>query len=225
MARRKTTVVFDLDDTLYPERDYIRSGYRHVARFLREDRGTDQRYEDWLWEHFLGGQASGAFDALNERFDLSLEHEDILRLVDIYRRHQPEIQPFPGIPVLLERLKKKFHLGLLSDGFLPAQQFKLDALGIESLFDTVVFTEAMGRSAWKPSPAGFEKVSADLSVPHHCCVYVSDNPAKDFVAPNELGWLSVQYRREGQIHADSDPPPSGRPQVTVHSDEELLAVL
>ncbi len=218
-------VIFDLDDTLYPERQYVRSGYRAVAQHLTETPGSGEQFQDWLWERFCQGQAAGAFDAMSERFDLGLSAEQIGKLVTVYRQHVPDIRAFDSVPDLLGRLGGSYKLGLLSDGFLPAQRLKLEALGLERFFHAIVFTEEMGREYWKPSPAGFEKISQLLGAPPEACCYVSDNPAKDFVAPNALGWLAVQYIRPGQVHADKPAPSNGRPQVVVHDDDELCRAL
>ena len=62
MARPLTiqAVVFDLDDTLYPERDYVRSGYRVVARHLAGMLKRDEPMDTWLWKRFLSGHYAGA---------------------------------------------------------------------------------------------------------------------------------------------------------------------
>lgn len=219
------TVVFDLDDTLYPEREYVRSGYRAVEAFLRARRGVELPLADWLWGRFCSGRTSGAFDAMNEHFRLGLTREDLLDLVDEYRGHAPSIQPYPDVPGLLDQLGARYRLGLLSDGYLPAQRLKLEALGLGSRFEAIVFTEEIGRDAWKPSPTGFERIREMLDVPHDACAYVSDNPAKDFLAPNALGWLTVQFHRPQQVHAHKPPPPGGAPKAAVETAEQLMREL
>jgi len=220
-------VVFDLDDTLYPERDYVRSGYRAVGRRLggRLGRGEGTQFADWLWQRFLTGTAENAFNALSEQFDLNLTDEQIAEMVEVYRGHRPQIRPYGGMVEVLAALHGRYRLGLLSDGFLPAQRLKLDALKIENFFDAVIFTEQMGRGAWKPSPAGYQAVRELLGVPNECCAYVADNPAKDFVAANELGWLTVQFLHPGQLHAHKSPPASGRPQTVIRLPGELHEAL
>ena len=220
-----SAVVFDLDDTLYPEREYIRSGYRAVARLVRDKLACDHPLEDWLWRRFCLGRANGALDAMNEHFALGLAGEDIRRLVEEYRRHTPTIQPYADVPQLLETLAGSCRLGMLSDGFLPAQRLKLEALKLGDVFEAVVFTEEMGRDKWKPSPDGFVRLAELLDTPHEACAYVADNPAKDFLAPNALGWLSVQFLRDGQVHAHNPAPPGGKPQKIVRSAEQLLEAL
>ncbi len=224
-------VVFDLDDTLYAERHYVRSGYRAVGKHLRWTLGCENltggsvTAEDWLWDRFCRGEAAGAFDALNEMFDLGLASNDIKQLVRVYRSHHPDICAIDGTVEALEHLAGQYRLGLLSDGFLPAQQLKLDALGLGDLFAAVVFTEDLGREFWKPSPAGFEAVAGQLGVPHDTCAYVGDNPSKDFVAPNALGWLTVQMVRPDQVHAHKPAPVGGEAQQVVESWDDLISVI
>ena len=218
---RNQAVVFDLDDTLYAERDYVLSGYGAVAEHLSDDPARAGELRRWLRERFLGGQSAGAFDALNGNFSLGLGKRQIAELVEVYRNHSPRIAPRPGIPRLLEKLHRGSRLGIVSDGFLPAQKLKLDALGIVGYFDAVIFTEALGRESWKPSPAGFEALCKELQLDAGNCTYVADNPAKDFAAPNALGWRTVQLLMDGQIHSHKPAPPGGEAQFIVNSIDEL----
>jgi len=218
-------VVFDLDDTLYAERDYVRSGYRAVAEHLRRATGRTDPFENWLWRRFESGQAGGALDALDEQFSLGLRAEGIAELVRVYREHRPDIVPRPGAVELLRRLGKRHRLGLLSDGYLPAQRLKLDALGLAPLLDAVVITEEMGRAFWKPAPQGYAAVRDSLGAADEQCAYVADNPAKDFVAPNRMGWLTIQLVCAGQIHSANPAPEGGKPQAVVSSLDEAEGVV
>jgi len=219
---KRALIVFDLDDTLYPERQYVRSGYRAVSRCLDERFGNGNRFEQFLWNRFCRGSAAGAFDALNSEFGLGLSSRQILDLVTVYREHPPEIQAFRAMPHLLSLLHGRYSLGLLSDGFLPAQRLKLEALQLTRFFDEVVYTEEMGRESWKPSPDGFQRMSEAMDVPHERCAYVGDNLAKDFIAPNSLGWLTVRYVHPGQVHRLPAPDESALPQHTVHLPGQLM---
>ncbi|MHC4982052.1 MAG: HAD family hydrolase [Planctomycetota bacterium] len=223
-------VVFDLDDTLYAERDYVRSGYRAVAERLENcpaggGEADADIYQRWLWQRFLRGKSEAAFDALNDHWRLGLTAEQIRQLVDTYRGHRPDIRPTDGVAEMLGHLHPRFGLALLTDGYLPAQHLKLEALKLRRFFDVTVFTEEFGRACWKPSAAGYEMAQQRLGLPHEALAYVGDNPAKDFVAPNELGWLSVQFLRPGQIHARRPAPPGGEPKVVVCSPGELHKAL
>jgi putative hydrolase of the HAD superfamily len=223
-------IAFDLDDTLYAERDYVRSGYRAVGDHLRRAQGTAEPYEEHLWRSFVAGRGAWAFQELSERFALGLSQGGVAALVKVYREHRPEIQPFPWVRPLLERLRTRYRLGLLSDGYLPAQRFKWEALGLAHFFDAVVWTEELGREAWKPSQIGFLQLARELGLGKRAhrrppIAYVADNPAKDFVAPNELGWVTIQYTPPAAIHAGAAAPPGGEPQIQTASAEELRVLL
>jgi putative hydrolase of the HAD superfamily len=217
--------IFDIDDTLYPERAFVRSGYNAVGKHLRLRQGRSEPLADWLWRRFLAGQTDRAFDELNDKFQLGLTQAGIAELVEVYRFHRPDISPFAGIVDVLEQLQPHLLLGIVSDGPARMQRNKLDALGLADFFQAVVLTDNLGPGLGKPNPAGFELVSQKLAIPHAGCAYVSDNPAKDFVGPNSLGWLTVQYIRPGQIYAEVQPPPAGEPEYTLDCDEQLLNLL
>ncbi|MFW6155148.1 MAG: HAD family hydrolase [Planctomycetota bacterium] len=218
-------VVFDLDDTLCSERDYVRSGYGAVAATMAADPVASSAIAEWMWARFCEGRTERMFNAAAAAFGLPDDPDTIARWVACYRDHRPQIAPHADAVEVLEALRGRVKLGLLSDGFLPAQALKLDAVGLQAYFDAIVFTEAMGRDCWKPSPAGFERIAAELNVPHNCCAYVGDNPSKDFVAPNALGWLTIQWRRDGQVHADTPAADGGTPDIIVADAAALLATL
>ncbi|MBN1555972.1 MAG: HAD family hydrolase, partial [Phycisphaerae bacterium] len=182
MSREKReiqVIVFDVDDTLYPERRFVRGGYRAVAARLREELSRPDRFEDWLWRRFLDGKSAGAFNDLSNEFHLNLNDRDVARLADCYRFHIPEITPYDGVPALLERLGKSYRLGLLTDGPARMQLHKIKALGLSESFDErlVVLTDALGPGCGKPSPAGFELIADRAKVEHSSCAYIGDNPA------------------------------------------------
>lgn len=218
-------VVFDLDDTLFPEREYVRSGYSTVAERLRKSLGRTDRFEDWLWDRFLAGQGQGAFDSLNESFRLAMSGDQVLQLVTVYREHVPAIRAFDGMMDILGGLRESYKLGLLTDGFLPAQKLKFQALRIERFFDASVFTEELGRQFWKPSTRGFEVIRERLGAEHAACAYVADNTIKDFLPGNQLGWRTIRFVRPGQVYCEAASPPDGEPQRIVRDGQELREAL
>jgi len=197
-----TTVVFDLDDTLYDELDYCRSGFRAVSRFLAglslvpccDDLfGT-------LWRHFTAGNRTATFNAVLEELGIAYDDALIAQLIEVYRSHRPELALPADSRRTLATLGKTFRLALLTDGYLPAQRLKVQALNLESCFEAIVYTEELGRAGWKPAPAGFEKLVEQLNVTADQMVYVGDNESKDFIAPNAMGMLTVQLRRPARLH-------------------------
>lgn len=198
-------VVFDMDDTLYLERDYVKSGFHAVARHVSSV-VSEQAFFQAMWSMFEAGVRGDTFNRALEQFPDVAEKYDIGQLVEVYRVHRPDIAIIPEIAKLLVRLRDAgMKLGVLSDGPLVSQQAKADALGVSALVDEVMLTDALGRASWKPSPAGFQKLAESLRVSHDSLVYVGDNPEKDFIAPNALGWQTIRLRMEGQLRCDQEP--------------------
>ncbi len=221
------TVVFDLDDTLYDEIDYCRSAFSAVAAHLAESHphlSADHVFRA-LWDPFAGGNHTRTFNSALETLNIPYDSEFIGALVEVYRKHTPSITLPPESLEVLNILKDRYKLAMLTDGFLPAQQLKVRALGIEHFFQCIVYTEALGRAFWKPSPVGFQKIAADLGTAPERMVYIGDNEEKDFVAPNALGFLTVRIQRPDAIHTKSAADPSARAQRRIESLSELPDLL
>lgn len=198
-------VVFDMDDTLYLERDYVKSGFRAVAEHVRSVVDKTTAFEV-MWNMFESGVRGDTFDRLFSAHPELAETYTTKELVAVYRGHAPAIKVIPAMRALMETLRARgVALGLLSDGPLASQQAKADALNVADLVDHVVLTDALGREHWKPDPAGFELLARKMNCSHNSLVYVGDNPVKDFVAPKQLGWMAVRLRLPGQLRIDLEP--------------------
>jgi len=222
-----TTVIFDLDDTLYDEVEYCRSGFHAVADFLAQlpDWPTSNHIFDALWDQFEAGNHTKTFNAALDEFGKEHDEKLISKLVELYRNHIPKITLPTDSRDVLDQLSGRYTLALLTDGFLPAQQLKVHALGIEKYFKTIVYTEMLGRDCWKPSPAGFKKLIQKLNANPENMVYVADNQQKDFIAPNSLGLSTIQIIRPSRIHTQSSQNADAAPGYTMHKITELFPLL
>ena len=146
----------------------------------------------------------------------------VAELVGLYRCHRPTLRLEPRVRNALEKLRQKFKLGLITDGYLPTQQLKVEALQLENTFGHIIYTEELGREFWKPSPRPFELMAETLGCGHSQCVYIADNPAKDFVAPNQLGWFTIQLLRHDRIPRDMVPATHGQAHTKIENITELL---
>ncbi len=224
-----TTVVFDLDDTLYDETDFCRSGFRAAARFVAtlSDKHTADDIFAAIWDCFITGNRTSTFNAALDRLDIPYDQTIIARLVEIYRTHTPTLTLPADSRATLDALSGKYTLGLLSDGYLPTQRLKVQALGIEDYFAAIVYTEELGREFWKPSPRGFEKLIELLRARPDQMAYVADNEAKDFIAPNGLGMLTIQLLRPRGLYGRvSDPPlPHATSKLRIDRINKVIDVL
>jgi len=207
-----TTVIFDLDDTLYDEIEYCKSGFTAVAEFLanRFDSTPGQQIYKVLWKQFSAGNRTKTFNTALDELKISYDGKLIVEMVEVYRNHTPDIELPQESREILGLLGKKYALGLLTDGFLPAQRLKVQALEIEKYFKCIIYTEELGRDCWKPSPAGFIKIMDNLDAKPENAVYIADNEKKDFIAPNRLGMFTIQLIRPARIQTlsgrESDAP-------------------
>lgn len=222
-----TTVVFDLDDTLYDEIEYCKSGFEAVADFLAKELEAPaaERIFKALWERFTAGNRRSTFDAALDELGIKHDGKFVQQLVDIYRSHVPNLTlPHDSRDVLCE-LGAKYTLALLTDGFLPAQKLKVQSLGIEGFFKCIVYTEQLGREYWKPSPAGFEKIIEMLDTKPENMVYIADNEKKDFIAANKLGFATVQLIRPARLHTSVCAEIGAKAQFVIHEIRQLPTLL
>ncbi len=218
-------IVFDLDDTLYPEVQYVRSGFRVAAQRLAGSDCDAERVFDLLWQTFENGPRDRVFNTVLEQLGESDDPQVIAELVGLYRCHRPSLQLEPAVRGMLEQLHIKYKLGLITDGFLPAQKLKVETLQLDGIFDHIIYTEELGREFWKPSPKAFEMMSEAMNCSGQECVYIADNPSKDFIAPNQLGWQSVQVQRADRIHTDVATVAGGGPRIVIDDVTRLSEVL
>jgi len=222
-----TTVIFDLDDTLYDEIDYCRSGFAAVARYLAGlgDYPDDAVLFTALDDQFTAGNHTTTFNAALDRLGVKYDDKLIADLIQLYRNHVPSIELPPDSKQVLNLLAPSYTLALLTDGFLPAQHLKVRALGIEHYFQHIIYTEQLGRQFRKPAPEGFEKLIQDLNASPGQMAYVADNDQKDFIAPNKLGLATIKVVRPHRIHTRPAARQEARPSHTIHGIEPLPDLL
>lgn len=194
-------VVFDIDDTLYLERDYVRSGFDAVDAVVRQRCGVDG-FSGTAWSLFERGERGDIFDRALAALGVVAEAGLVAALVDAYRAHAPSIRLLDDARVCIERLHGRATLAGLTDGPPASQRAKIRALGLEAWLFPIVVTAELGPGLGKPHPVGFRYIEEATGARGASCLYVADNPAKDFAGPRALGWRTVRIRRPGGLHVD-----------------------
>ncbi len=189
--------VFDLDDTLYPEIEFVKSGFQVVAGYLGDRYGYNAKELQSKLASILKRDGRGkVFNTLLEELGLYSE-ANLLLLIHLYRTHKPNINLYKDVLLTIERLKNLgTNFAIVTDGMASVQRNKLASLRLSNYFDILFCTDELGRKYWKPSTISFEVVLKLLDIRPDEAVYIGDNVAKDFLGPNSLGMHTIQVIRQ-----------------------------
>lgn len=188
---KHTVVIFDLDDTLFEEHDFVLSGFRNIAGMYI---GHEKKVFEQMIESF--SRKENVFQNLiNFMPDVT---DNIDYLIHVYRNHIPAITLPEDSASFLALLKKQgCRTGLLSDGRSITQRNKLSALGLQNYFDLVVISEEFGSE--KPELRNYKIFKDTFGEGEYICF--GDNTNKDFITPNYLGWETIGvFDRGKNIH-------------------------
>ena len=220
-----SAVIFDLDDTLYPEREYAFSGFAAVAEAFKGRLGDPVEAARALQRLLDTDRRPQVFNALLAERGIAHDKGLIRQMVEVYRTHRPQISPYPDADAALIRFRGQYRLGLITDGPPVAQWAKIDALKLRGRLDEIIVTSELEPNGAKPHPRAFELIAQRLGVQPSECVYVGDNAAKDFIAPNALGWVTVQIIRREGIYYGSVGPVAGAPHFSIDTLDALDGIL
>ena len=196
-------LVFDLDDTLYPELSYVHSGFRAVAAFLSPLLGVpaETLAAGMIAEEVAQGRGQVFDNVLRQhgRWTKTL----VAACLRTYRQHRPELRLYPDA----ERCLSRFAAGplyLVTDGHKEVQARKVAALNLADRLRYAYLTNRYGRHRAKPDPHVFGLISRRESVVPSQVIYVGDNPRKDFVGIKPLGFRTVRILRGNYAHLEAD---------------------
>lgn len=218
-------VIFDLDDTLISEDEYIKSGYRYLSKAIENKYSIDAKrvYEELYYLYSI--DSKNVFNRFLDNHEIIYQKEDILFLVEEYRNHKPDIRFKDGVIPTLEKLKEmKIKLGIISDGYLLTQRNKADVLNLNELFDKVIFTEELGREYWKPHPKSFEIMKDYFDVEFNEMMYVGDNPEKDFYISSIYPVVTVRLVMDG-VYKDKTYLENIKENYSIKKFQELFEIM
>lgn len=214
-------VVFDLDDTLYPEKSFVFSGFEAVAAWLRQKVTCPFDPAERMRGLFEQGARGHIFDQVLAEMHCSDADTLVPLMVECYRSHEPQIGLFEDADRALVRWRAGYRLALISDGPLAMQQNKVNALGLADRLDLIILTDQWGREFWKPHPRAFETVQKTWGLDGAACLYIADNVEKDFFSPLWLGWRTVRICRKGATYEKSKPDLAGRPEFEADDLDDI----
>lgn len=186
-------IVFDLDDTLYDEINFVKSGFKAVCSYfsLKYKLNEELFYSKMI--EFLDKDGRGkVFDNVLEYFDI-FNKTNVKRSISLYRTHIPKITLKKEAIAILEHFNSKnIPLYLVTDGNKLVQYNKILALDIEKYLKKAFITHRYGIQHSKPSPYCFLKIAKNEKVNNSDIVYIGDNVNKDFVGIKPLGFRTIK---------------------------------
>ena len=207
--------IFDLDDTLYKELEFLKSAYMFIANIL-ESHIKKNIYDEMI--NYYHNEES-TFDIIKQKYKFPYS---INQLVEMYRTHVPKLKLSLDTKFFLDYLKNNnIKMGLITDGRSVTQRNKIKSLKIGSFFEKIIISEEFGFS--KPSIEIFN----NFNEKKYNYIYVADNTSKDFLTPNKIGWITCCLLDNGvNIHKQNfSLEEKYLPQFKIKSFNDLISLI
>jgi 5'-nucleotidase len=217
-------ILFDADETLF-EFDALRGLKLMFSRFGIDFSDADfseyQLVNKPLWVQYQNGEITATqlqyqrFQSWAERLDetpKTLNSAFLSAMADI-------CAPLHGAANLLNTLRGKMKLGIITNGFTELQQVRLERTGFRDHFDVLIISEQVGVA--KPHPEIFEYALSAMGHPsRERVLMVGDNPDSDILGGLNAGLHTCW------VNADNKPEPTDiKPHYQVSSLSELELLL
>ncbi|WPC41053.1 HAD family hydrolase [Clostridium sp. JS66] len=200
------TIIFDLDDTLYIERDFVYGAFEKVCEYLalKFNKDYEKLYNSTIDILNIHGRGK-VFNMLCDKYNIK---EDISDLVEIYRNAKPSLRLYEDALYFLKECsldnkKVKFNLGLITDGKASVQWNKIKALKLENYIDKIIVTDDYGIDYWKPNEFAYREMMKHFNCTAEECIYVGDNPNKDFIGARKVNMHTVRIIRDIGDHMNT----------------------
>lgn len=205
-------IFFDLDRTLWDFDAAAEVAFERIyEQYHLKDLGIPSAHEfhevyhplnERLWELYREDKITK--DNLNRaRFVLPLEHYGIHdtaladHLSEDYVYWSPRIvRLVPGTMDLLEYLKPKYHLHLITNGFQEVQDTKLSLSGMKPYFETLTVSEEVGVK--KPNPEIFHYALRKANASAEESLVIGDEMAVDIDGARAAGIDQVFFNQNGK---------------------------
>ncbi len=218
-------VVFDLDDTLYPEYEYVLSGFQCVITKINKDFGKEIRLGEIV--ELYDGSRNNVFNRLLDKNDVAYDKAYVADLIAVYKRHSPKIAFYDGAIDAFNFCKSEgIKLGIITDGTPIQQNNKIKALNLKNWVDEYIVTdEIAGTESRKPNKISFETMANKLDVEASQMIYIGDNPRKDFAISETLPVKTIRLLNEDTLYYKEDYLNDILPTYVVNSFDEIIRII
>jgi len=183
LINRYSVFVFDLDNTLYDENDYLFCGYKFIAEYVatKHNNFTSKDYYDYLTMEFNLNGREGLFDKFIAHFNIPVQMNELL---DILHSHHSTIQLNKNAKEFIDlilRQKKKIYI--LTNGNIKQQQNKVKLLELNSLYPNIKILYASAIKP-KPSPLAMQMIIAKENSKVSDVLFIGDSNVDELTAKN-----------------------------------------
>jgi putative hydrolase of the HAD superfamily len=208
----RTIVLLDLDDTLYPEVDFVSSAFKELATMISP---AIESIHTEMMKWF--SKKEDVFQNLLDHYPAS--HLTKEKLLNTYRHHHPDIKLNDGVKKILDDLQShNIPMALITDGRSITQRNKIAALNIEQYFSSIFISGETGKE--KQEGSAFR--SLHEAYPGYRAYVFGDNVNKDFWWPKKFGWHTIGLRDQGKnIHSQEITVNACPPDDYINSFAEL----
>ena len=204
-----TDIFFDLDHTLWDFEKNSGLAFNEIFIELNFPFSLDVflkfynpiNHAQWkLYRENKITQEDLRFNRLNMTFE-KLNYSASIGLIDkISEQYITYLSTFPhlfeGAIELLEALKNRFRLHIITNGFDKVQQFKIENSGIESFFEFVFTAEKVGFK--KPHPEIFIQSLKTVNTTAEASIMIGDSFEADILGALNQGMQAIHFNSHNE---------------------------
>jgi len=193
VANHIEALIFDLDDTLYPENEYATRALYLIADYIGNEFNLDK---DFVYKLMIYVKSDDRFkhkrfETILEMLHINLEFDAIFNL---YRNADVEISPFPDAIKLMDYLlRNNYKIGLITNGDSMLQRNKLRLLKLYKCFNSIIITDELGTEYRKPNSYTLNMMANDFNIDVDKCIFIGNDYETDIRAAIDAGmkWLLI----------------------------------
>lgn len=199
LLSRYSVFIFDLDDTVYPEIEYLTRAYKYISDCIiaKEGKQTTNSDEifDFLLNTFKKSGRNSLFQKLQAKYELKhFKIEDFLYCLRNVPIPANTIKVYKEVEALLNNLveyNKKLYI--LTNGNINQQKNKVNIVDIPHKDKiSLIYASTKGPLLQKPSPYYINKISKESNVIKEQLLFIGDSLTDQQTAINaEISFLHV----------------------------------